>query len=120
MLGLSTAWMSENLHNDDDLFRTLTDVGLDFLELEYRIPESLFVKMKPKLKNKVISIHNFFPFPQEYSHCKPSGDLFLLSSLDHEEREKQSRLQSKPFKPPMTSNVQQWCSTWKGRDGVRL
>lgn len=88
MLGLSTAWMSENLKNDADLFRILTDVGLDFLELEYRIPEGLFLKMKPKLKNKVISIHNFFPFPQEYSHCKPSGDLFLLSSLDHEEREK--------------------------------
>ncbi|WAC07535.1 MAG: TIM barrel protein [Thermodesulfobacteriota bacterium] len=88
MLGLSTAWMSDSLQNDDDLFRALTDVGLDFLELEYRIPESLFLMMKPKLKNKAISIHNFFPFPQEYSHCKPSGDLFLLSSLDHEEREK--------------------------------
>jgi len=42
MLGLSTAWMSENLQNDDDLFKILTDAGLDFLELEYRIPESFF------------------------------------------------------------------------------
>jgi sugar phosphate isomerase/epimerase len=91
MLGLSTVWMSENLHNDDDLFRMLHEVGLDRLELEYRIPESLFGKIKPKLKNKAISIHNFFPLPQDYSHCKPSGDLFLLSSPDREEREKAIR-----------------------------
>jgi sugar phosphate isomerase/epimerase len=88
MLGLSTVWMSENLDNENDLLRMLAEVELDRLELEYRFPESLFLKIKPKLKNKIISIHNFFPFPVEYSHCKPSGDLFLLSSLDREEREK--------------------------------
>ena len=88
MLGLSTAWMSENLKNSDELFKILAELRLEFLELEYRMPESFFLKIKSKLKNKVISIHNFFPFPEEYSQFKPSGDLFLLSSPEREEREK--------------------------------
>ena len=112
MLGLSTAWMSENLKNGDDLFKILTDVEIDFLELEYRILESLFLKIKPRLKNKVISIHNFFPFPQEYSYRKPSRRTSLSSPvLTTKSVQKQSRLRSKPFKPPMNSNVQQWCFT---------
>lgn len=91
MFGFSTAWISENLGNEDDLLRILKelgDLGIKYLELEYRIPELLFLKLRPKLKGKVISVHNFFPFPEGYSHLKPSGDLFLLSSLDKEEREK--------------------------------
>jgi len=36
MLGLSTVWMPENPNNNDDLFRNLTDVGLDFLDLHPR------------------------------------------------------------------------------------
>ena len=91
MLGLSTCYISETLNDGEELFIILQKLGIEFLELEYRIPESTFLNIKPKLKLKnikILSIHNFFPFPEEYSHLKPSGDLFLLSSLDKEEREK--------------------------------
>jgi sugar phosphate isomerase/epimerase len=91
MLGFSTAWLSQTVNTGDELLQRLHELGVVFLELEYRLTEKLFSDIKPRLrvKNfKVLSIHNFFPFPSEYSHLKPSGDLFLLSSVDQEERKK--------------------------------
>ncbi|MBW1678779.1 MAG: sugar phosphate isomerase/epimerase [Deltaproteobacteria bacterium] len=91
MLGFSTAWMSDRVRDGNEFIEVLQGLGIKFLELEYRIPESLFLNVKPEFKSKnfkIVSIHNFFPFPEQYSHLKPSGDLFPLSSLDKEEREK--------------------------------
>jgi len=91
MLGFSTSWMSQDVKNGDELLRISQELGIKFLELDYRISERLFIDLKPKLKTRkftIVSIHNFFPFPEEFSFLKPSGDLFLLSSLDNEEREK--------------------------------
>ncbi|KPJ57808.1 MAG: hypothetical protein AMJ42_04335 [Deltaproteobacteria bacterium DG_8] len=91
MLGLSTCCRSGIVKDGDELLETLQELGTEYFELDYRIPESLFLKIKPKFKSKnikIVSIHNFFPYPEEYPHLKPSGDLFLLSSLDKEERER--------------------------------
>jgi sugar phosphate isomerase/epimerase len=91
MLGFSTAWLSQGVKTGDELLQKLHALGVEFIELEYRIPEWLFDDIKVKLKVnkfKILSIHNFFPHPSEYAHLKPSGDLFLLSSPDQEERAK--------------------------------
>ena len=91
MIGLSTAWFSETALDVDRWLTTIQELGVTGLELEYRVPESFFNRLRPKLVEKglkILSIHNFFPFPEEYKHLKPSGDLFLLSSLDREEQEK--------------------------------
>ena len=94
MLGFSTVWLSQTVNSGDEVLRNLHELAVEFVELEYRITEKLFFDIKPKLKVNnftILSIHNFFSFPSDYSHLKPSGDLFLLSSLDHEEREKATK-----------------------------
>jgi len=95
MLGLSTLWISERFSEGEKILDVLSPLGIEFWELEYRFPEALFLAIQKKIKNKVASIHNYFPFPLEYSHLKPSGDLFLLSSLDPEERQKAIKLSLK-------------------------
>ena len=94
MIGLSTAWLSEMAQDVEQWLAMLQELGVTCLELEYRVPEGFFAKLKPRLQEqdvRVLSVHNFFPFPDEYTCLSPSGDLFLLSSLDREEREKAVR-----------------------------
>ncbi|MFH0844350.1 MAG: sugar phosphate isomerase/epimerase [Pseudomonadota bacterium] len=88
MLGISTCWWYTRTLQGDTIPREALDLGLDGLELEYRITEPLYHQMKPYLKEnmRVFSIHNYFPFPKEAPGGKGSGDLFLLSSTDQEER----------------------------------
>jgi sugar phosphate isomerase/epimerase len=64
-------------------------LGFKGVELEYRITEALLREMRPFLRRerlKVLSIHNFFPFPEGFPRSKAGGDLFLLSSPEKEER----------------------------------
>jgi len=91
MIGLSTAWFSETALDVGLWVETLQELGVAGLELEYRVRESFSSSLRPKLVQKgfkILSVHNYFPFPEQYKHLKPSGDLFLLSSLDREEQEK--------------------------------
>ncbi len=91
MIGLSTAWFPETSLDVEEWLKGMEALGVSCLELEYRIRESFFRRLRPKLKEKgyeVLSVHNFLPFPDDYDHLKPSGDLFLLSSLDREEQQK--------------------------------
>jgi sugar phosphate isomerase/epimerase len=66
----------------------VTRLGLEGVELEYRLSASVLDQMRPRLKAPpaVLSIHNFFPNPGEPEGRPASGDYFLLSSLDPEER----------------------------------
>jgi len=89
MLGISTVWQSGKIKNGEELFNKLYELGLNALELEYRISEETYKQMKPFLKKgrlKVLSIHNFFPVPDILE--SGSGDAFLLSSPDEEERKR--------------------------------
>ncbi|MHC4103423.1 MAG: sugar phosphate isomerase/epimerase family protein [Planctomycetota bacterium] len=68
----------------------MTNLDVSGIELSYRISEDFFNQMKRPLKHsglKVVSVHNYFPIPSARSDSKGSGDLFLLSSPQQEERQ---------------------------------
>jgi sugar phosphate isomerase/epimerase len=88
MLGISTCWCSKRASGGKEIARRILELGLEGVELEYRIPSGVFREMKPYLHKalKVLSVHNYFPLPDDIPLAKASGDLFLLSSPDEDER----------------------------------
>ncbi len=86
MVAVSTCYWSEELTDPEAMVTDILDSGFESIELEYRISESQFQKIKPIIKKKlfVSSIHNYFPKPDD-PNIKGSGDLFLLSSTDKDE-----------------------------------
>ena len=88
MLGISTCWWSNKVFRGEEIVSDILELGLKGVELEYRISNAVFQQMKSRLKRDltVLSIHNFFPMPEGITHDKASGDLFLLSSTDRDER----------------------------------
>ena len=88
MLGISTCWWHNKSFQGDEIVSDILELGFERVELEYRITNSIYQQMKPQLNKslKVLSIHNFFPMPEEHTDKKGSGDLFLLSSTDRDER----------------------------------
>lgn len=90
MLALSTSCKSREIDDGEILLQAMEDFDIHGVELEYRINETMFRQMRIPLKRselKVVSIHNFFPIPLEMPFSKGSGDLFLLSHPDKEERQ---------------------------------
>ncbi len=87
MIGLSTCWKSGSVVSGTDLVDELISMGVDGLELDYRIPSALFADMMPSLKTtRVFSVHNYFPVPDILLPSQGSGDAFFLSAADEEER----------------------------------
>jgi sugar phosphate isomerase/epimerase len=88
MLGISTAWWGESSLRGDEIIQDVLEMGFHGMELEYRITQARYQEMKPHLKKgiAVCSVHNYFPKPDDPSVGKGGGDLFLLSSADHDER----------------------------------
>ncbi len=89
MLGISTCWWHHKGGRGDQIIDEILRLGLDGVELEYRITPTMYREMKPRLKKAalpVFSVHNFFPIPEGLGPDAGSGDLFLLSSTDPEER----------------------------------
>ena len=87
MVAVSTCYWSEDLTDPEAMITDILDSGFESIELEYRISESQFQKIKPLIIKKelsVSSIHNYFPKPDD-PNIKGSGDLFLLSSTDKDE-----------------------------------
>ncbi len=90
--GISTCWWHGNKRDLRDLARDVRNLGLNGVELEYRISRNDMRVIIPMLKQHeihVLSIHNFFPKPEGIE--KGSGDLFLLSSVDKDERKRAVR-----------------------------
>ncbi len=88
MLGISTCWWDRKSLPGDEIVDDILDLGFEAVELEYRITPSIYRQMKPRLNQDlgVLSIHNFFPKPRAAHVEEGSGDLFLLSSTDRDER----------------------------------
>ncbi len=87
MLGISTVWQSGKIKNGEELLNKIYELQAGAVELEYRINNETYAQMKPFLKRKklkVLSVHNFFPVPDVLE--SGSGDAFLLSSPDEDER----------------------------------
>ena len=88
MLGISTCWWHDKSLRGDKIVSEALELGFQGVELEYRLSNSTYQEMKPKLNSElaVLSIHNFFPRPDHIHIKNGSGDLFLLSSDDMDER----------------------------------
>jgi sugar phosphate isomerase/epimerase len=88
MLGISTCWWDTRSFRGDEIVGDILELGFEGVELEYRITNSIYQQMRPHLNKqvRVLSIHNFFPKPEDPAHAKADADLFLLSSPDKEER----------------------------------
>jgi sugar phosphate isomerase/epimerase len=88
MLGISTCLWGNTSFQGDEIVSDILDLGFEGVELEYRISNSIYQQMKPHLNKSlaVLSVHNFFPKPEGHANKKGSGDFFLLSSTDRDER----------------------------------
>ncbi len=98
MLALSTSWLSDKTATVAELIAAFKNLGISEIELSYRMSEAMFLQLKGPLKQsglKVVSVHNYFPIPSVCGNVRGSGDLFLLSSSDTEERQKAIHYTSK-------------------------
>jgi sugar phosphate isomerase/epimerase len=88
VLGISTCWWHGKVDRGDEIVGEVLDEGLTGIELDYRISPWIYQQMKPLLGKSiaVISIHNFFPVPEDIGIREGGGNLFLLSSEDRDER----------------------------------
>jgi len=88
MLGISTCWWHTKTLKGDEIIKDALEMGFQGAELDYRLPNATYEEMKPSLDGKlaVLSVHNYFPKPEDPLIEKGSGDLFLLSSDDRDER----------------------------------
>jgi len=90
VIGLSTSWLTEREGiTGEDIVEEMVDLGFRRVELEYRVTETMYRQMRPlilKGRLNVMSIHNFFPLPDDISPATASGDRFLLSSPERETR----------------------------------
>jgi len=94
MFAVSTCWKSALAKSGDDIIAPILDAGVTAVELEYRISDEIFRDILPVFKREeltAVSVHNFFPLPLGFVPEQASGDVFLLSSLDKEERERAVR-----------------------------
>lgn len=88
-LALSTAFTSNRPYTGKALLELFQQFNVTGLELDYRINEAHYKRIREALKQshlKVVSVHNFFPIPAVKSDSRGGGDLFLLSHPDPEER----------------------------------
>jgi len=88
MPGISTCFWSDRIYKGSEITSDILEMGLNGVELDYRISKTILMQMKPMLKGEltVLSVHNYFPRPEYIPVDKASGDLFFLSSTDKEER----------------------------------
>jgi sugar phosphate isomerase/epimerase len=91
MVFLSTSFRSSLVEHGERLLEALNEFEIDGIELEYRISKAQLEQMRLPLKQsglKIVSIHNYCPIPQLTPPVNGSGDVFLLSALDGEERQR--------------------------------
>jgi len=94
VLSISTSWTSSQATTSAELINPVLELGIQAIELEYRVTEEMFKELLPALRRKepaASSVHNFFPVPPGLRKEEGSGDAFLLSSLDKDERERAIR-----------------------------
>jgi len=94
MLALSTSWKSAKTVEARALLQSLESLPISSIELDYRISEPTLEDLKKllaKSRLKVVSVHNYLPKPVMPPGARASGDFYLLSSLDKDERRRAVR-----------------------------
>lgn len=90
MISISTGWRSGRIRDGAKLADAMADVGAKAIELEYRITAGMLEQMLPRIALTgiaVSSIHNYFPVPDVLDPDRGSGDAFMMTSDDRDERE---------------------------------
>jgi sugar phosphate isomerase/epimerase len=90
MLSVSTAYRSEICADGAEIIKTILDLGIQGVELEYRINESMLQDILPFVKRRQIvvpSIHNIMPVPEGVDRETGNGEFVSLSSPDRTERD---------------------------------
>ena len=73
----------------DALMASLQALGVEGVELDYRIPAALLSPVKTALKRAgltVSSLHNFCPIPRQFAGSGGGGDLLSLAATNRDER----------------------------------
>lgn len=88
-LALSTGWFRIDKVSPEELVKTLEELSIRAVEVDYRLTEEYLRELKPWLRKRNIevqSVHNFLPWPAGSS--QPGGDVFSLACLDESEWER--------------------------------
>ncbi len=89
MIGISTSWKSEVTDSGVEILEAILELGVEAVELEYRISLPVLKDMLPYLKRRnpaVNSLHNILPRPEEIPRETATGEFVKLTSPDPEER----------------------------------
>ena len=73
----------------DALMASLLALGVEGVELDYRIPAAILPTVKTALRRTgltVSSLHNFCPIPSQFAGSGGGGDLLSLAATDRDER----------------------------------
>ena len=90
MFSISTSWNYKSDISMREMLQQIKSVGLDTIELGYRLTSTQLSEVIPlleELKIKVSSVHNFCPVPDAPSPRHPSNH-YRLSAVDESERQK--------------------------------
>ncbi len=89
MLGISSAWRSEISDSGREIVEEILKLGVQAIELEYRMTRSMLKEVSPFFKAgciAVTSLHNILPLPRRIPKNMANGEFVSLSSPDEEER----------------------------------
>ena len=89
MLGISSAWRSEISDSGRDIIEEILILGVQAVELEYRMTLPMLKEVAPFFKAgriAVTSLHNILPLPKWIPKYKANGEFVSLSSPDEQER----------------------------------
>ncbi len=90
MLSISTALRSEISASGVEIIKSILDLGVQGVELEYRVTSSMLQEILPFVQTReilVTSIHNIMPLPDGMDRKTANGEFVSLSSPDRSERE---------------------------------
>jgi sugar phosphate isomerase/epimerase len=89
MLGMSSAWRSEISDSGREIVEEILNLGVQAMELEYRMTRSMLKEVEPLVKAgriAVTSLHNILPLPRGIPKNMANGEFVSLSSPDEKER----------------------------------
>jgi len=87
---LSTSWISWRVPEVDKMIDEIKSFGFSSIELDFALPVEKVNQIKKLVKQdkiKVSSLHNFCPFPDDYSGKYRSPNIYNFASKDPLERD---------------------------------